>query len=103
MTYTLESWLYVVLPYPTLSREMGNQVLINDIIKTKVPDIVYGCFQSEDPLYINLKEYLCYVNDDNIMLFDDDKTVIDLFRYSIPELDINSQKVIGNRYDKKFN
>lgn len=102
MIYTLDSWLYVVLPYPTLGREMGNIVLIDDIIKTRVPDIVCGCFESANPLYLNLKEYICYFNDDEVMLFDDDSTVINLFRFSIPELDVNSQKVIGDRYDKKF-
>ena len=103
MIYTLDAWLYVVLPYPTLTRDMGNLFLINDIIKTKVPDVVYGCFQSEDPLRINLKEYLCYFNKDDVMLFDDDPTVISLFRHSIPEIDAKSQKVFGDRYENKFN
>ncbi len=102
MIYTLDAWLYVVLQYPTLGREMGNAVLINDIIKTRVPDIVCGCFEGEDPLYLNLQEYLCYFNDNDEMMFDDDPTLIHLFRFSISDLDAHAQQVIGNRYDKKF-
>ena len=100
MIYTLDSWLYVVSPYPTLSKDLGNLFLINDIIKNKVPDVLFGCFQAKDPLEFYLKEYLCYFDKDENLLFDDDPTVINLFRYST--LDVKSQEVIGNRYENKF-
>ena len=100
MTYTVDSWLYVVSPYPTLSKDLGNLFLINDIINTKVPDVVFGCFHAKDPLEFYLKEYLCYFDKDENLIFDDDSTVITLFRHSV--LDPVSQKVIGNRYENKF-
>lgn len=102
MTYTFDAWQYVILPYPTLSRQLGILPLINDIIKTKVPDIVLGCVQLYDPLRVNIVEYLCYFDDNEVMYFDDNSTLIDLFRFSISDLDNYSQKIISDRRAKKF-
>ena len=103
MIYTFDLWLDVVMPYPTLSRSMGNAVLINDIIKTDIPDIIFGCFPVENnPHYINLREYLCYLDDNGKLVFDDDSTVIGIFRNSIPQLDQKARTIINERYYKKF-
>lgn len=102
MIYTFDAWQCVILPYPTLSRQLETLPLINDIIKTKVPDIVLGCVQSCDPARVNLVEYLCFYDKNEVMYFDDDNTLIDLFRYSIPDLDDYSQKIINDRLEKRF-
>ena len=102
MIYNYDVWLEVVMPYPTLSRSTGNVVLINDIIKTTVPDIICGCFQGKDPLYINLREYLCYIDEKDKLVFDDDSIMIGIFRNSIPQLDKKTRTIINERYYKKF-
>lgn len=102
MIYTFGAWQCVILPYPTLSKQLETLPLINDIIKTKVPDIVLGCVQSCDPYRVHLVEYLCFYDNNEVMYFDDDNTLIDLFRYSITDLDAYSQKIISDRLEKRF-
>ena len=102
MIYTVDAWQCVIVPYPTLSRQLNTLALINDMINTKVPDIVVGCVPSTKKARVNLVEYLCYYNNNEVMYFDDDSTLIDLFRYSIPDLDDYSQKIISDRLEKRF-
>lgn len=104
MNYTLDTWLTTaVLPYPTLSINMGNVILINDIIKTGVPDVVFGCTDTKTPHHIHLLPFLCYLDKDSKIRFDNDKILIELFRIGISDLDAESKGVIANRYQNKFN
>ena len=98
----MEKWMDVVMPYPTLSQEFGNIFLINDVIKTKLPAVVLGCVQADKQDHAHLVEYLCHYDSNEVMYFDDDKTLIKLFQYSISELDEEAKEIMAKRMAKKY-
>jgi hypothetical protein len=102
MIFTFDEWITdEVMAYPTLGTQVGNIPLINDIIKTKVPDVVFGCKPNTDPRYVNLQPYLCYFDEDGLLIFNDDTIVIGMFKESIPTLPLEDQVIIEKRYEKK--
>ena len=103
MEYTYDQWIQLVLPYPTLSREFGNNIILNSIMTTKVPGLVIGCIPSiQDDNIVHLDEFLVYYNEQETLLFNNDIALISTFRNSYNEMDEESKKVIMERLQAKF-
>jgi hypothetical protein len=101
MIYSFREWLNKVLPYPTLSKEVGTVHIINDIIDTHVPDVIFGCTPNKDPMFVNLQPYLCFIDNNNELSFNDSASDISTFKSNIPKLSIEDQDILDKRCEKK--
>ena len=95
MEYTLDEWLNLILPYPTLSNQFKICNLINDIARTNIPDIIHGIVSSGE-ITMSI-QYLCYVNDDNKLMFNSSAEVIKVFINSIKIMTRQDLIIVDNR------
>jgi len=100
--YTLDEWLDVILPYPTLSKISAQPELVNDVIKTKVPDIIHGLVVTGTK--VESRPFYCYLDDDDNLKLDTNPDIIQAFISSVKNMSdvdiviINNRNIIRKRY-----
>lgn len=102
MIYTLEEWLDVILPYPTLSKSSAQPEILNDIIKTKIPDVIHGLIVTG--VIVESRPFYCYIDDNDKLKLDSNPDIIQAFISSVSvmtDVDImvvNNRNVMRKRY-----